>query len=665
MNKNVNARRTAQRLAAILMSTAVAAGAAAPALASARAEEPAVLSLLAAYNYRAVLSDVLAQMPLTVPAPVFGSVGGEWTVLSLARGGYFAPGDEYFESYYDRIAATIKQTADSVNLNGALHKSKSTENARAILALTAIGKDPADVNGVDLVAAYSENGLTWIKKQGINGPIFALIALDTNGYQTKDSTIRQQCIDFILSKQLTDGGWALTGTVSDPDITGMAMQALAPYASESAVSIAAGKAIDCMSTMQADNGGYASWGTANSESIAQIVTALCAWGIDPASDPRFIKNGRSPIDALLDFYVPEGAGFAHVLTSGGGYTGGEVNGMATDQAAYALVAYDRFARGMNSLYDMTDVVIPSRTPGYDALLAKIDGLDLKNAKQRTFLSLQSANEEYSKYIAGAEYLNLEPAAALDLKDALDDANEVFDKKLDAAAKEWKDKLKEEYDKIEKKSSDHEAIYKKALADMDEALYEEQLEKIFKQAAEELAGAPIRLDFTDVKESDWFFGDVRYAVSNGLFTGLSATEFGPSKSMTRAMLVTVLYRMAGEPYAPAASFKDVAAGSWYAPAVGWAASEGIVTGTGDGKFSPNVSITREQMAAILYRYAKASGGASLDGFSDGDTVSSYAKAPMEWAVGAGLITGSGGKLMPKGTATRAQVAAILHRFAGNE
>lgn len=175
-------------------------------------------------------------------------------------------------------------------------------------------------------------------------------------------------------------------------------------------------------------------------------------------------------------------------------------------------------------------------------------------------------------------------------------------------------------------------------------------------------------FTDVSQNDWFYAEVRNAVSKGWFSGTSATTVGPLTSTTRGMLVTVLHRMEGEPAVTAASvFEDVASGAYYANGVNWAQANGIVSGYGNGKFGPQDNITREQMAAILYRYAAFKGydvtaTTSLDAFTDTDSVSGYAVDPMKWAVANGLISGKGnGILDPKGEATRAQVAAILTRF----
>ena len=351
-------------------------------------------------KYKTVLNDTMAQLAITVSEPAFGTSGGEWSVLSLARGGYFNVGDPYFESYYSNIEKTVPGLAETAAgkgvKEGGLDKNKSTENSRLILALAAIGKDPSDVGGVNVLGAYDANGFTWIKKQGINGPIFTLIALDTKGFPTEDTTLRQQCVDFILSKKLAGGGWALSGTAADPDITSMALQALVKYKDQKEVATAAEEAFTVLSNMQKDNGGFASWGSVNSESIAQVITACSAWGIDADKDARFVKSDGSALDALLTFYVPEGKGFAHVLTSGGGYTGGEVNGMATDQACYALVAYDRFVNGKTSLYDMTDVIELDHEFTYSAdgsvIKATCSHQTCVYSKSPLTLTLQSASD---------------------------------------------------------------------------------------------------------------------------------------------------------------------------------------------------------------------------------------------------------------------------------
>ena len=192
----------------------------------------------------------------------------------------------------------------------------------------------------------------------MNGPIWALIALDSHDYEiptnpnAAEQATREKLIAYILDKQLSDGGWALSGQAADADITGMAVQALAPYYKTNAqVKTAVDKALVCMSEIQHDNGGYGSIDGVSTESAAQIIVALTALGIDPETDSRFVKNGISVVDALCLFAI-DGGGFAHI-------PGDSVNGMATEQGQYALVAYYRFKNGQTALYDMSDVQIGS------------------------------------------------------------------------------------------------------------------------------------------------------------------------------------------------------------------------------------------------------------------------------------------------------------------
>lgn len=182
------------------------------------------------------------------------------------------------------------------------------------------------------------------------------------------------------------------------------------------------------------------------------------------------------------------------------------------------------------------------------------------------------------------------------------------------------------------------------------------------------GSNIKLPFGDVTVSDWFYDDVRYVYANGIMDGTSSDRFAPNAPLTRAMIVTILYRMAGSPSVSGSSdFTDVATGKWFAKAVAWAAANGIVNGYGSGLFGPNDPVTREQLAAILYRYAVYGGMTAvtleenLGGFADTAQLSAYAIQAMNWAVGQGLINGSGSNLVPKAQATRAQVAAIIHRY----
>ena len=182
--------------------------------------------------------------------------------------------------------------------------------------------------------------------------------------------------------------------------------------------------------------------------------------------------------------------------------------------------------------------------------------------------------------------------------------------------------------------------------------------------------PSETKFNDVSANDWFASAVDYVTGKGMMNGTADNTFSPKANTTRGMVVTVLYRLENQPSTSAASFTDVASGAYYANAVAWANANGIVSGYGSGKFGPNDKVTREQLAAILYRYAQykkydVSGANSLDDYTDVQSVSSYAVPALQWANAAGVVTGkSGSKLDPKGNATRAEVAAMLMRFCEN-
>ena len=281
----------------------------------------------------------------TQGAPTAGSIGGEWAVIGLSRAGLLS--DEAAQSYEQTVEDYVKQ-AGSVRL----HHAKSTENSRTILGLTAAGYNAANVAGVDLTAGLTD--MAYLRAQGTNGPIWALIALDCGAYDIpqcangEEQTTREGLVAEILSAQCADGGWTLMGDESDVDMTAMALTSLAPYQEETDVKAAVDAALTYLSDAQQADGGFMSWGAANSESCAQVIVALTALGIDPASDERFLKDGASPLDGLCAFACT-GGGFRHSARQT------KPDGMATEQGFYALTAYDRFQQGKTRLFDMTDI----------------------------------------------------------------------------------------------------------------------------------------------------------------------------------------------------------------------------------------------------------------------------------------------------------------------
>lgn len=277
----------------------------------------------------------------TLGTPNVGSVGGEWMVIGLARSGRTVP-----DGYYENV---VKYVQENCNADERLDENRATDNARVILALTAIGKDVTNVGGHNLLAGLDE--MSYVTYQGINGPIWTLIALDSHDYAPQGDVTREKLIDAILGAQLPDGGWDMMGKAADTDITAMAIQALAPYYdTNDAVKAAVDKALDALSAMQNDDGTFSTaFSGKTSESTAQVIVALTALGINPATDSRFIKNGLNAVDGLCSFYV-DGGGFRHIAS-------GDLDGMATEQSYYALAAYYRLLAGQTSLYDMSDVTI--------------------------------------------------------------------------------------------------------------------------------------------------------------------------------------------------------------------------------------------------------------------------------------------------------------------
>ena len=267
-----------------------------------------------------------------------GSTKGEWLMFGLARALDKNPTQDQKTAY---LAAVKSYIESSINAAGQLHQFKSTDNSRIALALTALGYDPADFEGHDLLKAFGDT--TWATQQGSTGTAFALLALRAADYATSNE---QALIDSLLSCQNADGGWAITTGASDLDATAMVIQALAPDYKNARVKDAVDKALAFLAGKMTGDGTVSNGSNPPSaETIAQILVALTELGRNPAADTQFTKNGKTLLDGLTTFYLKD-RGFAHVQ-------GGEFNQMATEQAFYALVACRRLAAEADSLYDMT------------------------------------------------------------------------------------------------------------------------------------------------------------------------------------------------------------------------------------------------------------------------------------------------------------------------
>lgn len=292
------------------------------------------------------LDRVLNYIDKTVTNPQVGSVGGEWAVLAQARAG--VEKEQYYESYYKTVAEYVAGIGSDK-----LDERQSTDNSRVILALSSIGKKATNVGGYDLTAPYAD--FNWVKKQGINGVIFALLALDSGDYEipvnseVSNQTTREKLIKAILDAELENGGWSYSGETADPDMTAMALQALAPYCEQKDVKQAVDRALLVLSKLQNADGSFGSdtaGSGANVESTSQVIIALLTLGINPAEDVRFTKGGANAFTAILPYQLENGS-FEHEIGNG-------ADQMATEQAAMALTAYKRFLNNESALYVMTD-----------------------------------------------------------------------------------------------------------------------------------------------------------------------------------------------------------------------------------------------------------------------------------------------------------------------
>lgn len=482
-----------------------------------------------------------------VPDPQVGGVGGEWAVLGLARSGASVP-DSYFSTYYRNVERYVREC------RGVLHERKYTEYSRVIIALTAIGKDPTNVAGYNLLTPLGDYDQTvW---QGVNGPMWALIALDCGGYdmpkntQAKTQATRQMYVDLILGAQLSDGGWTIGGDEADPDLTAMALQALAPYRGQKAVRSAVNDGIACLSKLQGSTGGYESWGTANSESAAQVVVALTTLDI-PLDDSRFVKGGKTVLDALLTYQNTDGS-FRHTAD-------GTADGMATEQGFYALAAALRAQNGQSALYQMQ----------VDASSAEPSNPD-KNAAVKSV-----------------------PVTKPDVS-----FSDVKNHKNQAAIEELASR-----GIINGTGS--------GLFQPDRSMTRAEFAAIVTRGLGLTPGATSA--FTDVPADQWYAGYIGTASSYGIVNGVGNRKFNPSGTITRqeaAAMVARAAKLCGMDTALTASASEAElakyddgrlTADWAKQPVAFCLKEGILT---CGKtISPTQPILRCEIAQMLYNLLK--------------------------------------------------------------
>lgn len=303
-----------------------------------------LVSLAACGKEETPIEKTARYLQAQIPEPTCAAVGGDWLVFGLARSGLKAP-QKYFDTYYKNVEDYI------VSVDGILSRKKNTEYSRVILALTAIGKNPTNVAGFNLLLPLGDFDET--VRQGVNGAIFALLALDSGGYEIPEApeaetqATRELYVGELLRREIPDGGWTLTGGTPDADMTAMALQALAKYRDRQDVEDAVQRGLAALSALQEPNGAYLSWDEENSESVCQVIVALTELGIS-LDDERFVKNGQT-LPQVLERFACEDGSYRHSLN-------GNSDEMATEQAFYALAAIHRAETGKTTLYVMTDVM---------------------------------------------------------------------------------------------------------------------------------------------------------------------------------------------------------------------------------------------------------------------------------------------------------------------
>lgn len=316
------------------------------------------------------------------------SFSDAWPIIGIVRSGSRKI-DNISKSYVSTLKKELREK------NGVLTISKYSDYSKAILALTALGIDPRNVNGYNLIDNLSD--MDKITIQGINGPLWALLAIDSNNYNSPIS--RQKLIDYILKNEIDGGGWALSSEISDVadvDITAMVLTSLSKDKNEVIIKPYVERGLEFLSKAQKSDGGFETLSVSNSESSSQVIIALSSLQIDPIKDARFIKNSHNVIDNLINNYYKENGGFSHIKNS-------KVDKIATEQAFNALVSYSRFKEQKLSLFNMTDITINIDEKEEDVVKPfKNPFIDIENDSEKMAI-INLSNDNIIKGVTETEF----------------------------------------------------------------------------------------------------------------------------------------------------------------------------------------------------------------------------------------------------------------------
>ena len=456
----------------------------------------------------------------------------EWQVFGLIRSG-----EQLANSYKQSLVSKVKNNSGDFR--------KITDLEKTILLLGSLGEDCTNIEGYNLIEKLYNSGE--IGKQGNNGVIFALIALDSRQYEVPVDAkwTREKIKQEIIKAQNSGGGFPLiTGDSSDVDITAMALQALAPYKEEKEIKPVVEKALKYLQNIQNANGHFSAYGQENSESLSQVIIALTSLGIDPATDTRFIKEGKSLIDLLMEYQV-EGKNFAHTKS-------GSVNSMATEQAFMALVSYQNFKAGKPSLYTLSKVEV--------------------KAVENKEIDITKPSTESKQIVDLSKYQDADQISSW--------AKEEFTQAIaEGIISGYGDTIKP---KQEVSRAEFTSMLIRILNDLQVGESENK--------------------FKDVESSVWYAEDVLKACSNGLVNGVSTETFEPNTQISREQVAVILARVLNTETAKSAiSFKDENTISpWARKAIREIATQEIFKGYEDGTFKPKEKVSREVAAITLLR-----------------------------------------------------------------
>ena len=626
----------------------------------------------------------------------------EWAVFDMAAYSDLGLTDA-------KISEEAKQNYVNVAIDGLdKYYTLASDRAKAELIMGTLGIDTAELYPVNSNTPI--NNAEKLRNENFGSDyttaVWALLA-NMQGNVNFSSSQIVKLVDILLANQKENGLFSYRyglNTFADVDSTGWAIAALSQFTSSDTDTYGVKEKAQsftekAVSGLSAELGENASYGNINSD--AMVITGLLAIGIDPASDERFIRNGCSLADAPMLYVNSAGNGFLSAYASG--EQGEKISALATEQGFRGLVALEAFEKNNKKAYNIYafnikanekprknpvkatgkgSIETPEEPAGTDAIKvnAEIKTPDSTWVSEETEVKEGSTVYHLLKQIADEKGIETDGLETGYVK-SMTYNGETLVEFGKGQSSGWlyyvngelpavgiTDCVLNEGDKV---SFVYTVDYKQAsgggsLSGGGSSSGNKDNSNN-NQTVTPPADTKWVNPFADVKENDWFFEAVKYMSDKKLLKGISETEFAPNNKLTRAMFVTILYRAENEPQADGALFADVESGSWYAKAVAWANTNGIVSGISETEFAPDTEITREQMAAIMYRYAKYKGNevSAADEellFDDAKSISEYAREAISWAVKNGIFTGKTEKTInPTDTATRAEAASVLMRF----